>query len=215
MFANVNRAVLIALGVLLALLALLILGIDQLLVLPFDLGVAFELHEDANPAFAALMADVSVLGMLPVAVGLTVIAAAGILFMRRRLEAAFTLATCSNFFVSSFLKLITARERPMFDLQNGAGFIQTFDSYSFPSGHVVFFMSLFGLLAYLAWRHLRGLPRWSAIGICALLIVLVGPSRVYLGVHWATDVVGGYLVGAIWLLILVYGYETAKRRPRR
>ncbi len=214
MSARVNRAVLVAFGVLLVLLALLILGIDKMTVLPFDLEVAFEIQEDVTPAFAVLLTNVSVLGMLPVAITLTVVAAASLLIMPGRQEAAFTLATMSNFLVSSVLKLATARERPKFDLQGAAGLAQAFDSYSFPSGHVVFFMSFFGFLAYLAWRHLKGLPRWSGAGICTLLIVLVGPSRVYLGVHWATDVIGGYLVGAIWLLIIIYGYETAKRCAR-
>ncbi len=122
---------------------------------------------------------------------------------RRWLEAVLLVSTISSFEVSSVLKRIVARARPTLEAQD-----------SFPSGHVVVFVVFFGTLGYLAWAHLSGYLRWIVVAACALLIVLVGPSRVYLGAHWPSDVAGGYLIGGIWLLLLLYAYERARPRPR-
>ena len=211
-FPNIGRVIPMALGVLLVLLVSLLLAISGLLALPMDVMVAARLREETNPVFDALMTHVSVLGKLMVAVPLTIAASIGLFLIHRSLEALFALVTGSNFVVSSLLKIIVGRERPSYEFKDPRGFIQVFEGYSFPSGHVVFFMSFFGVLAYLAWRHIAGWMRWASVLICAMLIVLVGPSRVYLGVHWATDVAVGYIVGAIWLIVLVFAYETAVER---
>jgi undecaprenyl-diphosphatase len=91
---------------------------------------------------------------------------------------------------------------------------------SFPSGHVVQYVVFFGILAYLSWEVIyssRG--AWRLLGgalfaVCIALIGLVGPSRVYLGAHWPTDVIGGYLIGAGLLLVLIAA-DRRWLRPRR
>ena len=77
---------------------------------------------------------------------------------------------------------------------------------SFPSGHTTQYTMFLGLLAYLAWRRFRpGWPRRVTIAACVLMIIMVGPSRVYLGQHWPSDVLAGYLLGGgialIWIAI--------------
>ena len=74
-------------------------------------------------------------------------------------------------------------------------------------GHVLFFVVFFGFVAYLAWKFLTGSMRWVIISICATLIVLIGPSRIYLGEHWVSDVVGSYIIGTFWLIILILLYQ--------
>jgi undecaprenyl-diphosphatase len=77
------------------------------------------------------------------------------------------------------------------------------NSYSFPSGHALMSFCCYGLLAVVAGAHLEaGARQWVRIG-AAVLILAIGISRVYLGVHHATDVVAGYLVGTIWLAALL------------
>ncbi len=49
----------------------------------------------------------------------------------------------------------------------------------------------------------RGLAAWNNLSICAALILLIGPSRIYLGEHWASDVIGSYIIGTFWLIILI------------
>lgn len=78
-------------------------------------------------------------------------------------------------------------------------------------GHVLFFVIFFGFLAYLAWIHFAGRVRVILIATCAALIVLIGPSRIFLGAHWASDVAGGYIIGALWLFVLILLYQRAIR----
>jgi membrane-associated phospholipid phosphatase len=104
--------------------------------------------------------------------------------------------------LDSPIKLAVNRPRPTSDLvqvfstENGSGF---------PSGHAMFATVVMGFLAYLAVIHLRrrSLKLLSFAGLLAL-IILTGISRVYLGVHWPSDVVGGYLIGAVLLVFLIY-----------
>ena len=107
--------------------------------------------------------------------------------------------------LSWILKFLIARPRPEGFLLEGYSLPPDF---SFPSGHVVFYVVFFGLVAVYA----RYLPNLTSLGrnilftISGLLIGLVGLSRVYLGVHWPTDVIGGYLLGFAILGVLVAAY---------
>lgn len=80
------------------------------------------------------------------------------------------------------------------------------DGYSFPSGHALGSVIIYGLLLYLLGRvH----PRWRpALWTFYLgLVIAIGLSRLYLGMHWPTDVLGGWVIGAVILLLLIKGYE--------
>jgi membrane-associated phospholipid phosphatase len=102
------------------------------------------------------------------------------------------------------LKLAVHRARPI-----GASFLET--SYSFPSGHAAISVALYGFLAFIFWKRSKSRLQKGAILTATLLIVLlIGFSRVYLGVHFPTDVLGGYLVGSIWLWIATHHKEWAK-----
>jgi undecaprenyl-diphosphatase len=73
-------------------------------------------------------------------------------------------------------------------------------SYSFPSGHSVYAVVVYGTLIFLGMRHLR--RSWERVAVCVVagaLILGIGISRIYLGVHYPSDVVAGYFVGAVWL----------------
>jgi membrane protein DedA with SNARE-associated domain/membrane-associated phospholipid phosphatase len=106
--------------------------------------------------------------------------------------------------LNPLLKLLFARHRP------GLADLVT---YSFPSGHATGSMALFGLLAYLALR--AGGPVWRralAVGGALVAVFLIGASRVYLGEHYPTDVVGGWAVGLVWLASAITAIETWRRR---
>jgi undecaprenyl-diphosphatase len=87
---------------------------------------------------------------------------------------------------------------------------------SFPSGHVLTFVGTYGFATYLAAILVR-VPaiRVAAVGGGIALIALVGPSRIYQGHHWPTDVSASYLVGSAWLLAVVAGYRRAALPPIR
>ena len=74
--------------------------------------------------------------------------------------------------------------------------------FSFPSGHSMVAMAVFGLLAWCVWRYEKN-PRRRIVLMClfALVIVMVGVSRIYLGAHYASDVLGGFCVSMIWLVL--------------
>jgi undecaprenyl-diphosphatase len=79
--------------------------------------------------------------------------------------------------------------------------------YSFPSGHVLTYIAFFGFLAYVAWVEPRNsLVRNLVLVPCVILVILVGPSRIYEGAHWASDVIGAYLLGFVWLSAMLRGY---------
>jgi undecaprenyl-diphosphatase len=82
---------------------------------------------------------------------------------------------------------------------------------SFPSGHVTTFVGIYGFMAYLALTLIRDPSlRWTAVGGLVSLIVLVGPSRIYQGHHWPTDVTASYLVGTTYLVVVITGYRRVK-----
>jgi undecaprenyl-diphosphatase len=186
-------------------------------VLPLDLKTYEELKEQANPLFDILMKWVSDLGEVAIAMALTAIAMVTFAVKRHWIEAIFMLATTSSVLLAFVLKELIHRTRP-FPLDqnatgiNATGIIQSINEYSYPSGHVLFFVVFFGFFAYLAWIHFAGRTRVIVIAICGALILLIGPSRVFLGAHWASDVLGSYIIGTIWLFLLILAYQWTVRR---
>jgi|GEM_PF-1016382 len=90
------------------------------------------------------------------------------------------------------------------------------DKYSFPSGHTIFYTIFFGLLAYYAWQNRRELWAKFVLPVSLALVVTVGYSRIYLGVHWYLDIFGGYVLGGAMLAmaILVHRYLSGKSESR-
>ncbi|QIX62623.1 phosphatase PAP2 family protein [Hymenobacter sp. BT18] len=96
------------------------------------------------------------------------------------------------------LKNLYQRPRPLLPLTSASGL-------SFPSGHAMISACFYGLLIYLVYTHVRQ-QRWlriALIGFLSLLILLIGATRVYLRVHYATDVLAGLLAGGTWLLMAI------------
>ena len=91
--------------------------------------------------------------------------------------------------------------------------INQLKDYSFPSGHVLFFTTFFGFMLFLAYTLLK--HSWWRTGLLILLvgmIALIGPSRIYVGQHWASDVIAAYLLGSVWLALSVVIYRWGKPR---
>ena len=206
-----NRNIAIAFVLLLLLALLLTYAAARFPVLPFDSKSYEELQEQAGPLFDGLMRGVSALGEPAIAMTLTAIAMLIFAIRRQWLEAVFMLATTSSALLAFVLKEIIHRTRPFPATENASGFLQSINQYSYPSGHVLFFVVFFGFFAYLAWIHFAGRARVIVITICGALIVLIGPSRIFLGVHWASDVLGSYIIGTIWLFVLILAYQWAIR----
>jgi len=104
-----------------------------------------------------------------------------------------------------FIKLLVNRPRPS---ATGIHIMIHRPSLNFPSGHVVNFMIFYGFLFALAFLHMRrGVTRTVILIVLALLLIGIGPSRVYVSEHWPSDVIGSYLVGLVWLGLVVPIYQ--------
>src|SRR5215468_3878559 len=102
-----------------------------------------------------------------------------------------------------------ARRRPLL-----AHAVAAADGYGFPSGHAAAAAAVCGAFAWLCSVRIHSWRARVAIwAVAAILATLVGVSRVYLGVHWATDVIGGWIFGILWLAVVVTGCAGIARLP--
>ena len=100
--------------------------------------------------------------------------------------------------LNQLLKRILQRPRPTeFRIVEETG-------YSFPSGHSMVSMAFYGYLIYLIYRYIKNkYVKWTLITILSILICLIGISRIYLGVHYTSDVLGGFLLSISYLVIYI------------
>jgi len=85
--------------------------------------------------------------------------------------------------------------------------------YSFPSGHTTSTMVLLGILTYYTWQHWKN-PKTKALATLSYIATeaLIGFSRVYLNVHWLSDILGGYLLGISWLTFTIFLYKYSENK---
>jgi membrane-associated phospholipid phosphatase len=175
---------------------------------PADVGITRLLQRPNDRVYDGLMHVVSELGWRWISVGTraslsTLMWAAGF-----RMEGAFTVSTWSGDVLTVLIKTHVLRPRPTADLVR---VMSNLDEASFPSGHVVHYVTFYGFLFYLVYTHLK--QRWFRTALLTLLagiILLVGPSRIYMGHHWPSDVGGAYLVGTLWLGVIIIAYLETK-----
>jgi membrane-associated phospholipid phosphatase len=165
-----------------------------------DTRVAAWLHEHATPGWTTLFENVTRVGNLVTLIAVVVVAS--IVLYRKRLIAELQLlllAAIGAEIITVGLKLGFERERPFFSDP-----LATESTYSFPSGHASVSLAVYGTLGYIAARHLGS--RRGQLGVliaAASLILLIGFSRMYLGVHFLTDVIAGFSVGLAWVALCV------------
>jgi membrane-associated phospholipid phosphatase len=201
--ALLRGRVLVGLGVGLL---LLFAGVTALVVwlnpLVVDVPVTREVQEINYGPFNWLMLAVSAPGFEPWDYLFPLVIVGAIALLRRLVEAAFFLLATGLAESAVVVKDLVQRPRPSADLVN---VVHTLTSYSFPSGHVTGYTLIFGFGFYLAFTLLRpGAWRALLLGATGALVLLVGPSRIWMGQHWASDVLGGYTLG-FGLLLLIIG----------
>lgn len=165
---------------------------------PADVYIAHRIQDIDVAGFSGFMDFMNALGsawmFVPLTVGLAVLLAG----RNAWLEAVLMIATFLPRYVNGWVKEAVDRPRPSSDLIDVTG---SASGLGFPSGHTTGAAVLFGMLfllmpALVPWRPLR----WLLQAGCLLLVAAAGPARVYVGVHWPSDALGGYVLALLFLI---------------
>lgn len=170
-----------------------------------ELLVAVQAWE--GPLLTAALGTITYAGWYPVAAALTLTSMAPLLWRKRIGDALLVAIAVSSALFTHGLKALVGRPRPDYAIVE-----QVSRDMGFPSGHAAFAILLGGALIYLVWQRVDNAPlRWAICAVLAFLVLAVGLSRVYLGVHWPSDVLGGYLFGATVLSLLILAKDYLER----
>ncbi|MBC8080081.1 MAG: phosphatase PAP2 family protein [Gorillibacterium sp.] len=181
---------------------LLARGISSQWVFDFDTAIFSTFRSVASGKLTRFARVVTELGTLQFQLVCFVCAIMiGLWFKRVRGLELLLLCLSGAWIINVVLKALFHRARPILDPYLSEG------GYSFPSGHAMSSMAFYGLGGYLLWKVLRGRMKaaWLILVLTGLLIIVVGWSRIYLGVHFASDVIAGFTAGLIWLIICLTG----------
>lgn len=172
-----------------------------------DQRVNMWFRTERFPGLTVLFIAVTDLGG-PIGMGVIAAIIAILLFRKERASAIYMAVTgVGGAVLNVGLKLLYARARPDVDTA-----IAVAQGHSFPSGHAMGSFIILGAVAYLVLR--QKFP-WKVksvlLAIIVTLILLVGLSRVYLGVHWSSDIIAGWCAGTVWLVATTIAFETHLR----
>lgn len=177
----------------------------------YDIAISRATQSIHNPLFSILMNVVSEIGE-DLNMGIIVVLATSLLFLAGlKTEAIKTaLLTTASSITGTLIKRLVNRPRPTSELVT---IQESLNDKSFPSLHVLIFTVFFGYMFYLSVYKLKIPWLRSMITTFSLVLILtIGISRVYLGAHWASDTLGGYLLGAIFLTIAI---KISRRFPTK
>ena len=180
----------------------------------FDLTLTLAIQSIQAPWFGLLLDKVGWIGFPPQSntiFGLVILVLFLVGLRLAALATAFAAAGSAALWFA--LAPIVQRPRPSPDLVQVS---QEIPWGSFPSGHALNLTAIFGFLIYLAYVHLRpGWLRRLTLTLLALPILTVGLARIQAGAHWPSDVLGGYLLGLLWLALTIHLYRWVRQRLAR
>ncbi|MBF2004636.1 MAG: phosphatase PAP2 family protein [Chlorogloeopsis fritschii C42_A2020_084] len=167
-----------------------------------DNGILLAIRRLHTPLGDRIMLGITFLGepvlLLVVCLGLGV----GLVYYHRRSQATtLGIAAVGAIGLNYLLKVLFGRARPQ--LWNR---IVDVGQYSFPSGHAMISMVIYGFIGYLLAKRFPQWRKWI-FALTVVLVVAIGFSRLYLGVHWPTDVAAGYAAGVVWLIACILSLE--------
>jgi undecaprenyl-diphosphatase len=177
-----------------------------------DAAITLRLQKNNHPVLDRLLKLVSWPGFPPQSRILPPAISATLWLIGFRLEAIFQLMAWGTGGISFLVKRVMRRARPGPEHPQIRVVVANIGGSSFPSGHVLNYMGVYGFLSYLAFTWIRPtLMRRAIVGFLTGLLTLVGPSRVYLGHHWFTDVMASYCLGIAYLIGLTSVYRRVRR----
>ncbi|MBC7076464.1 MAG: phosphatase PAP2 family protein [Syntrophomonadaceae bacterium] len=164
------------------------------------------LSQLATPLFDHLFIFITCLGSVWAFITLGILVFFFLAIRKKYLEGIFlNLCLIVTWVTMILLKLFFGRERPP-----GENLILV-TGFSFPSGHAMVSLAFYGFIAYLVGMNFPGKKGKLLVLVLYLLILLIGISRVYLNVHYASDVLAGYLFGGVLLFAFIKGLQVCKR----
>jgi membrane-associated phospholipid phosphatase len=181
-------------------------------ILQRELQILMWLHTQRNPAFSGFLLALSHMHGL-IGVGLLTLLLALVLASRRKWYwvLSLVLAMGGGMLLNLFLKSMFIRDRPVWEDP-----VVALSSYSFPSGHTAGATLFYGFLAVYAISHVKEFPwRLVCAAVAVAMVALVAFSRMYLGLHYPSDVLAAMSASAAWLVITLAGVRLYlnKRRP--
>ncbi len=179
--------------------------------LAIDVQITTALQTITTPFFSTLMVWVSWLGYGPQNAIIVLVIVLAFYMSGLHWEAIMAIvAAVFSGAVDFLVKDLIQRPRPTSVYVNVVALL---NSYSFPSGHVMFYLCFFGFVGFLIFSLLKpSIKRTLILVFTGLLIILIGVSRIYLGEHWPSDVLGAYLLGALTLVAIIQFYNWGKKR---
>ena len=175
----------------------------------FDTRVTAVVQSWRGPAITTFFRAIT-WGASSVPVTLVTVAAIAVLMWLNRYRDALFVAcvVALGTGLGTIAKRVTERPRPPV----ASALIELPTSYSFPSGHTLAALLVWTVIVIAVWRMtVRPTIRWSVAAVGSALVVLTALSRVYLGVHWPSDVVASWLLGAAWLALCTGGFLSWER----
>ncbi|WP_243385125.1 phosphatase PAP2 family protein [Bacillus kexueae] len=173
----------------------------------FDEQVVLLVEEWRTPLLTTWMIFFTYVGSIKVMGPITMLLAFIFLLNRKLIEIVFLFMTFFSVrLVNTFLKLLFERERPSFDRVMESG------GFSFPSGHAMNSIAVFGFILILLLQITKNkIVKVLITFMVVILVLFIGLSRVYVGVHYPTDILAGFFAGGSWLLILVAFYNKVRQ----
>lgn len=171
----------------------------------FDRVVGEIIRGVATPRLTTVAVFFTNLGSAYIEIGLMFVVGAFLLFGFKHIWETVLLAISLSgaWLLNAILKELFHRARPdIIHLVQAGG-------YSFPSGHAMVATAFYGVIGYLLWINLRNYSEasWYVVLFTFVLILAIGISRIYLGVHFASDVIAGYAAGGVWAIACIIGLK--------
>lgn len=128
------------------------------------------------------------------------------LYKKRQEVLLYLIVLIGSTIINQLTKFLIKRERPISELMMETGF-------SYPSGHTMGAVSLYGIITFLLWRHVRTSSRRTVLILFSIVMIMtIGFSRIYLNVHYPSDIVGALLLSGIWLYLTIWLFQYAMEK---